>query len=89
MNENLNSMERAVLDIIKQEYLKEYSTYFLTPTACYSVAGLDETKTNNILRGLAIRDYISFDVTDKQLSLKNKYLTLKEKALNYFNSENN
>lgn len=86
MNENLNTMEKAVLEVIKQEYLKEYSTYFLTPTACYSVSGLDETKTNNILRGLAIRDYISFDVTDKQISLQHKCLTLKEKALNYFNS---
>ena len=86
MNENINTIEKAVLDIIKQDYLKDYSSYFLTPTACYSVSELDETKANIILRGLAISDNISFDVTDKQISLQHKYLTLKEKALSYFNS---
>lgn len=34
MNENINTIEKAVSDIIKQDYLKDYSTYFLTPTAC-------------------------------------------------------
>lgn len=86
MNENINTIEKAVLDIIKQDYLKDYSTCFLTPTACYSVSELHETKANIILRGLAISDIISFDVTDKQISLQHKYLTLKEKVLSCFNS---
>ena len=87
MNENLNCMEIAVLEAIKEEYQKEFSTYFLIPMSIYSISELDETKANNVLRALFIRKYISFENIDKQLSLKNKYLTLTEKALNLFNSE--
>ncbi|MBE6813610.1 MAG: hypothetical protein E7523_12130 [Ruminococcaceae bacterium] len=88
MQEYLNDKEQEVLVWLGNRYLKYYETEMDIPDHDFDVfEGRAIDITQNILKGLVLRNYISFG----QLYLDSRepahYVYLKEKALNLFNSD--
>ena len=88
MQEHLNKKEKEMLVFIGKKYLAYYETEIDIPDHDFDVfehRAIDLVQ--NILNGLEIRNYISFGRLYVERGEPARFVYLKEKALNLFNSE--
>ncbi|MBE6813466.1 MAG: hypothetical protein E7523_11385 [Ruminococcaceae bacterium] len=88
MQEYLNKKEKEMLVFLGEKYLKYYETQIDLPDHDFDVFERRPIDlVQNILDGLEIRDYISFGRLYVERGEPARFVYLKEKALNLFNSE--
>ena len=88
MKEFLNSKEKVLLEFLKNYYKKTNAVIFRVPQKIYTETDIkDDITLDNFLAALYVRGYIMPNRMTEQNQMSKSQITLTEKALNLFNSE--